>query len=120
MLAFWTALVPFCQAQDKPTRWTGSWNNKKYNTKGPLHAVITPGENGALKAKFTGRGIRSNFSFDADITKKKSGNRVTLSGRSKINGDQYQWTGRASSTTLTGSYRSRSGNNGTFSMKLVR
>lgn len=115
-----STFAPNIQAQDKPTRWTGTWNNKKYNTKGPLHATITPGKNGILKAKFTGRGIRSNFSFDADITKKKSGNRVTLSGKSKINGDQYQWTGRASSTTLSGSYRSRSGNNGSFTMKLVR
>ncbi len=109
-----------CHAQDKATRWEGNWNNKKYNTKGPLQAVITPAAGGNLKAKFTGTGIRSKFSFDANITKSTKNNRVTLSGKTRINGDDYTWTGRAGGATLVGNYRSRSGNNGTFNLKLVK
>lgn len=118
-LALMLATIP-CQAQDKSTRWEGSWNNKKYNTKGPLQAVITPAAGGNLKAKFTGTGIRSKFSFDANITKSFKNNRVTLSGKTRINGDDYTWTGRAGGATLVGNYRSRSGNNGTFTLKLVK
>ncbi len=122
LLAFFGCLlfVPPCFGQGKITKWTGTWNNRKYKTDGPLQAVFTPGPNNTLKAKFTGTGIRSKFSFDADIVKKKSGNRLTLLGKTKVNGDQYEWTGQVNGSTLVGNYRSRSGNNGSFTLKLVR
>ncbi len=113
-------LVAPCQAQSKATRWEGSWNNKKYNTKGPLQAVIAPAAGGNLKATFTGTGIRSKFSFDANITKSTKNNRVALSGKTRINGDDYTWTGSAGAAALVGNYRSRSGNNGTFTLKMVK
>lgn len=120
VLAALMTFTAVSHAQDKSTRWAGTWNNRKYNTKGPLQAVITPAAGGNLMAKFTGTGIRSKFSFDANITKSTKNNRVTLSGKTRINGDDYTWTGQAGGTTLIGNYRSRSGNNGTFTLKLVK
>ena len=79
---------------------------------------MTDAGSGVWKAKFTGTGIRSKFMFDADIKLARKGNRTTLSGTTKVNGDKYQWTGAVKGQTLVGNYRSASGNNGSFSMKL--
>lgn len=111
------ALGPTGLCAPKTLSWAGNWNNKKYKTNGPLYCTMTDAGGGIWKAKFTGAGIRSQFKFDADIKVTRKGNRTTLSGVTKVNGDRYQWTGHVNGKTLVGNYRSASGNNGTFSMK---
>lgn len=111
------AFGPSGHCADKALSWSGKWNNKKYKTDGPLYCTMTDAGGGIWKAKFTGTGIRSQFNFDADIKVTRKGNRTTLSGATKVNGDRYQWTGYVNGQTLVGNYRSASGNNGSFSMK---
>ena len=112
------AFCPTGDCADKTLSWAGKWNNKKYKTDGPLYCTMTDAGGGIWKAKFTGTGIRSQFKFDADIKIARKGNRTQLSGATKVNGDRYQWTGHVTGQTLVGNYRSASGNNGSFSMKL--
>jgi len=104
-------------AAEAPKSWSGTWNNRKYKTNGPLTCTITSAKDGVWQAKFTGTGIGKPFSYDATINVRQSGNRTTLQGVSKIDGENYQWTGAISGTTLTGSYRSASGNNGDFRLQ---
>ena len=111
------AFGPLAHGADKTLSWSGKWNNKKYKTDGPLYCTMTDSGNGVWKAKFTGTGIRSKFNFDADIKVTRKGNRTTLSGATKVNGDRYQWTGYVNGQTMVGNYRSASGNNGSFSMR---
>lgn len=112
------AFGPMAYGADKSLSWTGTWNNKKYKTEGPLHCTMTDAGEGIWKANFTGTGIRSQFKFDADIKLARKDGRTTLSGATKVDGDRYQWTGYVNGQTLVGNYKSASGNNGSFTMKL--
>ena len=98
--------------------YTGEWNNRKYNTKGALTCRLTPSNERSWKARFTGTGLGRPFSYDATLTAGRKGNRVVLQGVSSVDGERYNWSGYITGSALVGSYRSASGNNGNFSLKV--
>lgn len=106
-------------AAAKVTNWNGSWNNKKYGTKGPLKLALTSGSK-TWQCKFTGTGLGKPFSYSATLTPKKAGNRITLTGVTRVDGDQYNWTGYVQGRRIVCSYKAASGNNGNFTLTAGR
>jgi hypothetical protein len=94
--------------------WSGTWSNKKFNTTGPLTCTVIGEQNGQWIARFTGTGVGKPFTQVAYITPKGTAGNTNLSGTAKVEGDSYQWTGTANAQSMTGSFRSGSGNNGDF------
>jgi hypothetical protein len=107
-------------AQDAARTWEGTWNNKKFGTKGPLKCVATEDDKGVFKATFTGKFMGDPFKYEATFESKKKGrNQRTLSGKSVIRGHDYKWTGEMKGKSLKGKYTSSVGYFGTFVLKEV-
>lgn len=105
-------------ADAKATKaWSGTWNNKKYNTTGELTCTVVGEQNGQWIAKFTGTGLGKPFNYTALITHKTVGTNVTMQGTTRVDGDMYNWTGTISGQNMTGGFRSTTGNNGQFVLK---
>ena len=92
--------------------WSGTWNNRKYNTSGPLTCTVIGEENGQWIARFSGTALGKPISYTAMIAPKQDGGRTTLTGTTKIDGSNYQWSGAIAGKSLTGNYRAANGNNG--------
>lgn len=102
---------------DQKKAWTGKWNNRKYGTDGPITCIATLGDDKTWKAVFFGVGIGKPFRYEAKITTTPTGNQMTLQGDASVDSDGYQWTGYVRGNVLYGRYRSRSGNNGEFTLR---
>jgi hypothetical protein len=111
--------TPEAKAATKVTNWSGSWNNKKYGTKGPLKLALTSGSK-TWQCNFTGTGLGKPFRYSATLTPKKAGNRITLTGVTTVDGDRYNWTGYVQGSRIICSYKAASGNNGSFSLTAGR
>ena len=97
--------------------WSGTWNNRKYNTTGQLICTVVGEQNGQWIAKFTGIALGKPISYTALMTPKPSGANTALSGVTKVDGFEYQWSGTISGQSLTGSYKAANGNNGDFRLQ---
>jgi hypothetical protein len=119
-ILFCALLVPTSTGApaSKEKTYSGEWNNRKYNTKGALTCRLTPTNERTWKAKFTGTGLGRPFSYDATLTAGRKGNQIVLQGVSSVDGERYNWAGNITGSSLTGSYRSATGNNGSFSLKI--
>lgn len=119
MIAWAPAISTRIWAEDANTNmsWAGNWNNRKYNTNGPLKCVASPKDAKTWNAVFEGTGIGKPFKYDVTLQAMKKGNRTLLEGTSTIDGDVYRWTGYIEGGALHGKYRSASGNNGEFKLQ---
>lgn len=106
----------YLQAGETRT-WEGKWNNRKYNTTGPLKCVATSDESGKWKATFTGLFKGDPFKYEATFQSKPMGNQQKLSGDAIIRGHQYQWIGSMKGNMLNGKYKSNIGYYGEFILK---
>jgi hypothetical protein len=106
-------------AADVPTNkaWSGTWNNRKYNTSGALTCTVIGEEDGKWIARFTGTALGKPISYTALMTPKAAGANTGLSGTTKVDGFDYQWTATVSGKSLNGSYRASNGNNGEFRLQ---
>ncbi|MEQ2005659.1 MAG: hypothetical protein ABMA26_02580 [Limisphaerales bacterium] len=104
-------------AAEPAKSWTGTWNNKKYNTNGALTCTVVGEQNGQWIAKFTGIALGKPISYTALMTPKKNGEQTALSGTTKVDGFDYQWTATVAGKSLNGSYRASNGNNGDFRLQ---
>ena len=104
-------------AADANKSWSGTWNNQKFKTTGPLTCAVIGDQNGQWIARFTGTGLGRPFNYTALITVRTNGNVMTLQGTAKVDGDNYQWSGSINGPTLAGSFRSGTGNNGDFRLQ---
>ncbi|MEL6110287.1 MAG: hypothetical protein AAFU85_30125 [Planctomycetota bacterium] len=97
------------------TTWTGSgtWNNRKYGTSGPLKCVAKETSPGKWEAVFTGKFQGDPFEYKAEFESKGEQSK-TLSGKSKIRGHRYEWEGSLKGKRLIGKYRSSVGYHGEF------
>ncbi len=97
--------------------WSGTWNNRTYNTSGQLICTVIGEQNGQWIAKFTGTALGRPISYTALMTPKPGGANTALSGTTKVDGFDYQWTANVSGKSLAGSYRASNGNNGEFRLQ---
>jgi hypothetical protein len=97
--------------------WSGTWNNRKYNTSGQLICTVQGEQNGQWIAKFTGTALGKPISYTALMTPKESGANTALSGTTKVDGFDYQWSATIAGKGLNGSYRASNGNNGEFRLQ---
>jgi hypothetical protein len=106
-------------AADVPVNkaWSGTWNNRKYNTTGALTCTVVGEQNGQWIAKFTGTALGKPISYTALMTPKASGANTALSGTTKVDGFDYQWSGTVAGKSLNGTYRASNGNNGEFRLQ---
>ncbi len=107
---------------DGPSRtWEGTWNNRKYGTKGPLKCVASEIKPGEWKGKFTGTFQGDPFDYEATFTAKQGRNeQLDLAGKATIRGHRYEWTGLIKGTALRGKYTSSVGYFGEFVLKESR
>ncbi|QDU05607.1 hypothetical protein V6x_53470 [Gimesia chilikensis] len=118
MLIAVLGMVCLSQVRAGETRtWEGKWNNRKYNTTGPLKCVATSDDKGNWKATFTGLFKGDPFKYEATFQSKSTGSQHNLSGKATIRGHQYQWIGLMKGTTLSGKYKSNIGYYGEFVLK---
>lgn len=103
-------------AADEKT-WEGTWTNARFKTSGPLKCVATQGEDGTWEATFSGSFQGQAFKYDVEFQSKKGSGGLNLSGTSKIDGFEYEWTGTLKGTTLSGRYRASNGYNGGFTLR---
>lgn len=103
-------------ASNAETRtWEGTWNNRKYGTKGPLKCVASETKPGRWEATFTGLFQGDPFKYKATfLAKKGRGTQLALSGNATIRGHKYQWKGQMKGKGLRGDYDSSVGYNGQF------
>lgn len=97
--------------------WSGTWNNRKYNTSGQLICTVIGEQNGQWLARFTGTALGKPISYTALMRPTPSGANTALAGTTKVDGFDYQWTATASGNSLNGSYRASNGNNGEFRLQ---
>ena len=118
-LALLTLLAPLlpADAAEPAKSWTGTWNNKKYNTNGALTCTVVGEQNGQWIAKFTGIALGKPISYTAHMTPKKNGEQTALSGTTKVDGFDYQWSATVVGKALNGSYKASNGNNGDFKLQ---
>ena len=105
------------RAEEKTRTWTGTWNNKKYGTSGPLKCVAKTDGQGNWDAIFTGEFKRDPFKYTAKFKSMEKGRQTLLSGDATIRGHKYQWQGAMKGNTLTGQYKSTVGYYGQFVLK---
>jgi len=110
----------FAAEAAKTKAWSGNWSNKKFNTTGELTCTVMGEQNGQWIAKFTGTGMGKPFTYTALMTPKQSGTNVTLAGNTRVDGDTYTWSGYIKGEAMTGSFRSVTGNNGDFQLKVKK
>lgn len=97
--------------------WSGTWNNRKYNTSGQLTCTVIGEQNGQWLARFTGIALGKPITYTALMRPTPQGANTALAGTTKVDGFDYQWTATASGNTLNGSYRASNGNNGEFRLQ---
>ncbi len=107
---------PANAAAAKAKSWSGSWNNRKFNTKGPLTCTVNSERGTTWSATFTGTGLGRPFRYPATFRVIEANGRKTIQGVSSVDGERYNWSGVISGKNLIGSYRSATGNNGAFSL----
>ncbi len=98
----------------KQKTFTGTWNNRKYNSSGPLKCVAKPGKNGVVIATFTGTFKGDPFKYNVQFRAKPGRGQTDLSGEATISGHIYKWTGSLIGTRLRGKYLGSNGYNGEF------
>jgi hypothetical protein len=119
-LVLWLIAVPLL-AEGPSRTWEGTWNNRKYGTKGPLKCVASEIKPGEWKGKFTGTFQGDPFDYEATFTSKEGRNQqLDLAGKATIRGHRYEWTGVMGGTTLRGKYKSSVGYFGEFVLKESR
>lgn len=117
-LSLWITPSPATSADATASKkWSGKWDNKKYKTSGPLTCTATLKDSATWQAKFTGTGLGKPFGYDATIKVSNKSGRMILQGSTSVDGESYQWSGYVQGKSLIGSYRSASGNNGTFRLE---
>lgn len=99
---------------DPAQTWEGRWNNRKFNTSGPLKCVATPGEKGEWNATFSGTFKGEAFTYDVTFQSKPGRGQTDLSGTATIRGHEYEWAGALKGNKLSGQYRSNIGYFGEF------
>ncbi len=97
--------------------WRGTWNNRKFGTKGPLICTAAVKDDKTWQAVFSGTGIGKPFKYEVTISTNKKNGQTLLQGTSSVDGDTYRWSGKVQGKTLAGRYRSASGNNGEFQLQ---
>ena len=97
--------------------WSGTWNNRKYNTSGTLTCTIVGDQGGQWLAKFTGVALGKPITYTALMTPKPEGPKTNLTGLTKVDGFDYQWSAAIQGKTLNGSYKASNGNNGEFRLQ---
>lgn len=97
--------------------WSGTWNNRKYNTNGQLTCTVIGEQNGQWLARFTGIALGKPITYTALMRPTPQGANTALAGTTKVDGFDYQWTATVSGKTLNGSYRASNGNNGEFRLQ---
>jgi len=97
--------------------WSGTWNNRKYNTSGQLICTVIGEQNGQWIAKFTGTALGKPISYTALMTPKPNGANTALTGTTKVDGFDYQWSATVAGKGLNGSYKASNGNNGEFRLQ---
>ena len=113
---FTVTSIPLLAAE--PTRtWEGTWNNRKYGTRGPLKCVAAEVKPGQWKGTFTGTFQGDPFEYEATFQSKKGRNQLDLYGKAKIRGHRYEWNGVMRGTQLQGKYKSSVGYYGEFVLK---
>ena len=113
----WLLSLTVLQAADANRSWSGTWNNKKYKTKGPLTCTVTSVNGATWQATFSGKGLGNPFSYKATLKTAVKNGRTYLAGTTSVDGEAYKWSGYIQGKALVGSYRSATGNNGTFSLQ---
>ena len=116
LLSLLAPLRPVAAAEPAKS-WAGTWNNRKYNTSGQLICTVVGEQNGQWIAKFTGTALGKPISYTALMTPKKNGEQTALSGTTKVDGFEYQWTATLAGKSLNGSYKASNGNNGDFKLQ---
>jgi len=116
MIFFVTSSLSLLEAGETRT-WEGKWNNRKYNTTGPLKCVATSEDKRTWKATFTGLFKGDPFKYEAIFQSKSNGKQLDLSGDATIRGHKYQWIGLMKGATLSGKYKSNIGYYGEFVLK---
>ena len=101
-------------AEDESKTWEGTWVNRKYNTKGALKCVATPGEDGSWTATFSGEFEKDPFSYEVKFDSKRERRLTKVGGTAKVRGHDYEWAGTIQGKTLTGQYKSSVGYYGEF------
>ena len=94
--------------------WSGTWHNRKHNTSGQLTCTIIGEQNGQWLARFTGIALGKPIGYTTLMTPKASGANTALSGTTKVDGFDYQWSGTVAGKSLNGNYKAANGNNGEF------
>ena len=114
LCAFTLAATPAFAADGDGFTGSGTWNNKRYGTRGPLQCVATSKDGKTWTATFTGKFRRSPFKFNAKFASKKVKNRTNLGGTAVVDGDRYRWSGYIQGNKLVGQFRSQKGYFGGF------
>ena len=96
--------------------WSGTWKNAKRGTSGRLSCNAERGEGDQWRATFTGESRGTEFRYDTRMRGTPEGSGFRFEGTTDLDGDDYEWTGRAGGNTFTGQFRSVSGNRGRFEM----
>ncbi|TWT61592.1 hypothetical protein [Rubinisphaera italica] len=109
--------------EEKPEQkktFEGTWNNRKYNSSGPLRCEARPGEDGKVKATFSGTFMGDPFSYDVEFSAKPGNGQTDLIGKATVSGHIYDWTGSLKGTRLYGKYLGTNGYNGEFVLNEAR
>ena len=107
-----------CLYGEEVRTWEGTWQNRKYDTRGPLKCVAQEVSPGKWKAKFTGKFQGDPFTYEAAFSSREGKNgQNQLSGKATIRGHRYQWTGLMNREGLRGKYDSSVGYHGEFVLK---
>jgi len=126
LLALMLALTPSRRAgaADAPKgkvpvnqAWSGTWNNRKYNTNGQLTCTVIGEQNGQWLARFTGIALGKPITYTALMRPTPQGENTALAGTTKVDGFDYQWTATVTGKSLNGSYKASNGNNGEFRLQ---
>lgn len=104
----------------KQKTFVGTWNNRKYNSSGPLKCVARPGKDGNVLATFTGTFKGDPFKYDVEFLAKPGRNQTDLSGKATISGHIYKWTGSLIGGRLRGRYLGTNGYNGEFVLNEIK
>lgn len=97
--------------------WSGTWNNRKYNTNGQLTCTVIGEQNGQWLARFTGIALGKPITYTALMRPTPQGENTALAGTTKVDGFDYQWTATVTGKSLNGSYKASNGNNGEFRLQ---
>lgn len=105
------------EREEKPVaqkEFEGKWNNRKYNSDGPLKCIARPGNEGIVLATFSGTYKGDPFTYNVEFQARQGRGQMDLSGKSTIDGHIYEWTGALKGTRLSGKYLGTNGYNGEF------